>query len=370
MTEKDLFQYAHAHKKEIVWMSQNTNQIPTAPDIDEAIAKVVEDKEYNLYPLARGLPELRDIVVRDLKVQGFDCLITNGGIEALYIANRALLREGDEVIATDPSFMPIHHQIGLSRARPIEIDIYDKPCKLTPHEIERHITKNTKMILLIDPHNPMGSEYSRDEVKHICDIAKQHNLYVMDDITYCDFAFHHTNTTEFIPERTILAYSFSKNCGMAGMRIGALLAPPELMKNLEQYNTNVLSVNILAQRAGLKALETKGKWMGNVVAVCRENQRLIKEAVDKIEGAYLPVYPSSTNMFAIDISGANVNPDEVQHKLLYEHGVFVRSGNYVSKKWGKRFIRVSFSVPTEQCRKFTEALPKVIEELKGNGQRP
>jgi aspartate/methionine/tyrosine aminotransferase len=148
------------------------------------------------------------------------------------------------------------------------------------------------------------------------------------------------------------------------MRVGALLALPDLLKKMEWYNTNVLSVNILAQRAGLRALQTKEKWIGNVVSVCRENQRLIQEAAEKIDGTFLPVYPSSTNMFPLDISGTGLDPDEVQKKLLYEHDVFVRSGLYVSKKLGSRFIRISFSVPTDGCKKFVAALPVVIEELR------
>jgi aspartate aminotransferase len=366
MAERDPFVYAHQpeNRDRIVWMSQNTNHIPTTPAIGEAVKKALAEKEFSLYPYWKGVQELRDEVVRDLHAEGYDSLITNGAIEALYIANRALLKPGDEVIATDPSFMPIHHQVSLSDAKPIEIDIYKKPWRLTPEEVESHITRKTKIILLIDPHNPMGSEYTRDEVKAISESAKKHDLYLIDDVTYKDFAFRHTLTTEFYPEKTILIYSFSKNCGMAGMRVGALLAPPDLMKIMEPYNTNVLSVNILAQRAALSALKTKEKWIGNVVGVCRENQRLIKEAVDKIEGAFLPVYPSSTNMFPVDISGTGLEPDEVQKKLLYEHDVFVRSGRYVSKKLGARFIRVSFSVPTDGCRKFVEALPVVIEELR------
>jgi len=360
----DPFLYAHKHRNEVVWMSQNTNQIPTTAEVEVAVKEALESKEYNLYPYSKGLLELNSAIKTDLGVEDYDCLITHGAIEALYIVTRALLKEGDEVIATDPSFMPIHHEVQLSNATPIEIGIYKEPWKLTPEEINEHITKRTKMILLIDPHNPMGSEYGRDEVKAICEIAKDNDLYVVDDITYRDFAFHHSLTYDFFPEKTILGYSFSKNCGMAGLRIGGCLAPPELMKTIERYNTNVLSVNILAQRAALRALETKDKWMSNVVETCRSNQEMIKDAVDKIEGCFLPVYPSSTNMFLIDISATGIQPDEVQYKLLYEHKVFVRSGNYVSKRYGNRFIRASFSVPEEGCKRFVEALPLVIEELR------
>ncbi len=80
----------------------------------------------------------------------------------------------------------------------------------------------------------------------------------------------------------------------------------------------------------------------------RRNQEIIKNAVDKVEGASLPVYPSAASMMVIDISKHKANPQAVQDKLLYENDIFVRAGNYVSTRFGEKFIRVSFSIPTPE----------------------
>ncbi|MFQ5884481.1 MAG: aminotransferase class I/II-fold pyridoxal phosphate-dependent enzyme, partial [Thermoplasmata archaeon] len=279
------------------------------------------------------------------------------------ILNRALLAEGDEVIATDPSFMPIHHQVTLSKAKPVEIGIYGDSYKMTEEQVNEAVTDKTKMILLIDPLNPLGTDYRRNEVKAICEIARDNNLWVVDDITYRDFSEDHTLTTDFYPEKSLIVYSFSKNCGMAGLRIGALLAPPRVMKELIKFDTNVLSVNVLAQRAALTALQTKENWLGDMLRISRNNQEKIKAAVDKIEGAFLPVYPSFTNVFVIDVSELGIDPNKFEEKMLYDHGVFVRSGNYVSKRYGSKFVRVSFTVPENQCDRFVEALGPTIESL-------
>ncbi|UCG70402.1 MAG: pyridoxal phosphate-dependent aminotransferase [Thermoplasmata archaeon] len=360
------FEYAHKHRDEIVWMSQNTNTIPTSPEIENAIIESAQSREYNLYPLAPGIFGLKEALFKDLGLskEYFDCLITPGGIEALYILNRALLKEGDNVIASDPSFMPIHHQVRLSNADVLELPVYQEPWKLTPDQVSKAVDKKTRMLLLIDPLNPLGTPYTRDEVEAFCEICKDNNLYIIDDITYRDFADHNTLTTEFLPERTMITYSFSKNCGFAGLRIGALIAPKELMKELKPFNTNVLSVNIMAQRAALAALQTKDKWIDKVVSISRKNQENIKKCIQDIEGAFLPVYPSHTNMFVIDISETGINPDEVEKKMLFDHHVFVRGGNYLSKRFGSKFVRTSFSIPEEQCLRFCEAFPKVIEELR------
>jgi aspartate/methionine/tyrosine aminotransferase len=359
------FLYAHQNREKIIWMSQNTNTLATTPAIQEAIHDAVRRREYALYPYKNGLFGLPEALREDVGTPDYDVLMSNGGIEALYMITRTLLRRGNEVIASDPSFLPIHHQISLCYAKTIEMPIYSDPWKMTPERVNEAITKKTKMILLIDPINPLGTAYTGDEVKAISEIARDNDLYLLDDITYRDFSDDHHVTSDHYPEKSILVYSFSKNCGLAGMRIGAALAEPGLMEEIKKYNVNPLSVNILAQRAALAALHTKVQWMSDIVEISRRNQATIKDAVDAIPGAFLPVYPSYTNMFIIDIGNTGADPEKVQEKLLLEHGIFLRAGNYVSKRFGDRFIRASFSVPEDECRRFSQALPQVMSELSG-----
>ncbi len=363
-TPVDPFVYAHQHRDEIVWMSQNTNHIPTDPRIEEAIVEAVKNREYNYYPYAGGIFGLSEALARDVEApEGHRTLVTNGAIEALYILTRALLHEGDEVICTNPSFMPIHHQIRLCGAKPVEIPIYRPPYKLTVEWVQEAITPRTTMFLLIDPHNPLGTEYTEDEVRAFCEIAEDHSLIMVHDVTYRDFAFHHTPAHRYLPDRTLTVYSFSKNAGLAGMRIGGLIGPGHLMERIEPYNTNVLSANVLAQRAALAALETKSEWMGRVVEQARKNQEIIKKAVEGAGDFSLPVYPSSSNMFVMDLGETGIDPDVFQNTMLFDHGVFVRSGKYVSREFGHRFVRISFTVPQEGAEKFAMALPKVKEKL-------
>src|SRR5207249_9177142 len=170
------------------------------------------------------------------------------------------------------------------------------------------ITPATKMLLAIDPNNPLGAGYSRSQIKGLADIARDHGQWLMDDITYRDFNPDHVLATAFYPEKTLVSYSFSKGPGLAGMRIGAILAPSEgpryehgpygiVMQSLRKMDTNVLGVNVLAQRAAIAALRTKKEWLPEVRRACARNQEIIRAAVKKVDGSSLPVYPSKANMF-------------------------------------------------------------------------
>ena len=356
------FDYAH-NNKNVIWMSQNTNHLPTHTAVQEAIRKSASEREYTKYPLASGLPELRNLILSDLNLPNQDLHITNGGTEALYCLMRHIQPKGSEMITSDPSYFVVHKFAKLGGAKCTDTPIYNKNYRFEIEDIKEAINSKSKSIFLIDPINPLGSTYPKEEKKAICDVAEDHNLWLIDDITYRDFAPNHTLAADLLPEKTITAYSVSKNCGLAGMRVGSLVGPKEFISKIRGTMVSDLGINVIGQRASIAALETKSEWLPGLVKTALKNQAIIKSAVDKIDGVTLPVYPSAASMMVIDISEHNANPQDVQDKLLYENDIFVRAGNYVSTRFGENFIRVSFSIPTPEVEKFAEIFPKVMEEL-------
>jgi aspartate aminotransferase len=226
------------------------------------------------------------------------------------------------------------------------------------------------MILLIDPLNPLGSGYTRDEVRAIAEVAHDHRLVLLNDVTYRDFEEGHTLAREFYPERTLTGWSVSKNCGLAGLRLGGMVGPDDLIKEALRYNTNDLGVNVLAQVAAAAGLSTKSRWFPAVLATTRANQERIRELVSSIPDISLPVFPSQANMFVIDIAATGVTPGDLQRELLLTHGVFVRAGNYLSVAHGGRFVRVSFSNPPSDIDRFVEAFPVALKKLRKNVGMP
>ncbi len=367
MTEApfDAFRYAHQHRLEVAWMSQNTNHLVPAAVVQDAIHEAVKERRYEGYPYAPGDPELRELVLKDLGFPpDYGLVVAAGGTEALYMLTRALLAAGDEVIASDPSYLIIHRFIELSGARTHNLDIYQPPYRLTPDRVQEAITPRTRMILLIDPLNPLGSGYPAEDVRAIAEIAHDRHLLLLNDVTYRDFADHPTLAATYAPEESLTVWSVSKNCGLAGLRLGGLAGPKELVQKVARYNTNDLGVNVLAQAAAVGALRSKSRWMGDVRRTTRENQERIRAAVEKVPGAFLPVFPSQANMFVIDLARAEVSPEALQKELLLRHQVFVRAGNYLSPKFGQRFVRVSFSNPTGDVIRFVAAFAPSVDAVR------
>ncbi len=360
----DAFRYAHAHRGEVAWLCQNTNHLVPPEVIRGAVETALRERRYEGYPLASGEPELLELVARDFGRPGLVPFLTSGGTESLYMIARALLSSGDEVVASDPSYLIIHRFIELAGARTVNLDIYRPPFRLTAERVAEAIGPKTKMILLIDPLNPLGSGYPREEVRAIAELARDHRLTLLNDVTYRDFSEGHALAAEFAPEETVTVWSVSKNCGLAGLRLGGLLATPERVQTVARYNTNDLGVNIFAQVAATAALRTKASWIGKVVEQTRKNGARIRDVVARVPGTTLPVYPSRANMMVIDIAATGIDPEALQQELLKRHGVFVRAGNYLSPTHGREFVRVSFSNPPSDIDRFEASFPTVMRSLR------
>ena len=125
---------------------------------------------------------------------------------------------------------------------------------------------------MVDTNNPLGVCYTREEIKAFCDIARNVNAYFLHDCTYRDFADEHTLAARFYPERAITIYSFSKWLGLAGLRVGAVVANRQIIEELAAYSTATLGASVLAQRTAQAGLAVKSEWMPAVQRIQRAPQ--------------------------------------------------------------------------------------------------
>ena len=150
---------------------------------------------------------------------------------------------------------------------------------------------------------------------------------------------------------------------MAGLRIGSVVSSKAIIDVIKNAVVNDLGVNIIAQYGAIAGLKSKNQWENNIREISFTNQKLIKEMVDTIGGVFLPVYPSDANMMAVDVSQTGINPKELSN-YLFKNGIFAREGEYTSELFGDRYLRISYSIPTDQIKIFCEEFPKAIEALR------
>lgn len=355
----------------LIWMSQNTNHATAHPHVTAAIAECVARGEFHLYAPPLGLEKLRQKITQDLGGEGLTTVVTDGGVSGLYHLCRSLLGPGDELLTTDPTWKWPLVFAKDAGARTVQIPIYDPSTgyKPTADLIEEHISERTKIVYLVDPNNPLGSTLNRTEWKAIVAVLKRRNVILIQDCTYREFAQDHFLASELYRENTITITSFSKWLGLAGLRVGALTGPADLVEKIAGGFPNSLGSSVLAQRAAIAGLEVKAEWFPPVLEEQRRNQKEIKKGVDQIEGLSIPIYPSNGNFLIIECEAAGVVP-EALCAAYRKHDVLIRQGAYHSGRFGHRFVKVSTSVPADWADKFVRLLPEMISDSRKIGPVP
>jgi aspartate/methionine/tyrosine aminotransferase len=362
-TSNDFFEYVFDNK-EMIWMGQNTNHLH-GDEITDAMISCVKSKEYCKYPPPEGFSELKKLILKDLNLENLDILLTSGGTESLYLSIHDLIDPKDNILICDPGYLIIGAFASRFAKEVRYVPIYNDECsyKLTPKLVRENMDENTKMIVLIDPLNPLGTSYSKEEIKELAEIAIENDIYLLHDITYRDFARDHYLAADYAPNNTLTIYSFSKIFGMAGLRIGAVISAKPLIDSIKNVVVNDLGVNIISQVGAIAALKSKDKWLDKIKSQTFNNQKLIKKTIDEIEGVFLPVYPSDGNMMVIDLENVGIDPKDMANYLL-DKKIFTREGTYTSKLFGDKYLRVSFSIPEEEIKVFCKEFKDAVRNLR------
>lgn len=353
-----------ALSRDVTHMGHNCNQLELAPEIHEAMIAAIRDDEYRNYTPPYGFEELRALMLEDIGVPEVAIMVTQGATEAIFQAMSTVVQPGDQVIVSDPGWPHIGNFARQLGAEVIEIPIYSTRAagKMTADVVAKYLTPRTKLITLIDPLNPLGSNYTEAEIKALCRLAEENDAYFLHDATYRDFAIGGHFPAVRYSERAIMNISLSKICGFAGMRVGATIAHPTMIDRIAERQVSRLGGNWIAQKGAIAAYRTKKKWCPNVLAMNRQNQKMLNECISKIEGLKVLAYPSSGNFLALDVTGTGRGAEDVVSTVL-ESGFIIRSGGYTSPRFGDKFVRVTTTVPTADVARFCEMVPSAFKEL-------
>ncbi len=228
----------------------------------------------------------------DIHVKHDDIIVTTGGSEALLFAFGSIMDVDDEIIIPEPFYANYN---GFSVASGVKvvpvISKIDDNFALPPiEEFEKLITSKTKAILICNPGNPTGYIYSKEEIQKLAAIVKKHDLFLISDEVYREFAYdgikHYSILQEeSLAENAIIIDSVSKRYSMCGARIGCLVSKnKEVIKTAIKYAQARLSPPTLAQIASEAALDTPQSYFDEVIEEYVKRRNTLIEGLQKIEG--------------------------------------------------------------------------------------
>jgi aspartate/methionine/tyrosine aminotransferase len=257
-----------AKERELLDLSQAAPQYPTAPEVLEHIVAIARHPRGGDYVEIAGLPHLREAFAADLsaayrgQVQAEHVIVTAGCNQAFCLVASALAAPGDEIVLTLPYYF--NHDMWLRMTGIVPVYLEPGPDLVpTPEAAEALITARTRAIVVVTPGNPSGATVPPERIAALAEVAARHDVALVLDETYRSFRETDEPAHALFadPEwtRTVVSlHSFSKDFAIPGYRVGALVASPELGREV----TKLLDcVAICAPRIGQEAA-----WAGLTAA--------------------------------------------------------------------------------------------------------
>ncbi len=260
-----------AKERELLDLSQAAPQYPAAPEVLEHIVATARHPRGGDYVEIAGLPHLREAFAADLsaayrgRVQAEHVVVTAGCNQAFCLVASALAAPGDEVVLTLPYYF--NHDMWLRMTGIVPVYLEPGPDLVpTPEAAEALITARTRAIVVVTPGNPSGATVPPDRIAALAEVAARHDVALVLDETYRSFRDtdeppHALFADAEWPRTVVSLHSFSKDFAIPGYRVGALVASPDLGREV----TKLLDcVAICAPRIGQEAawagLTAAGEW--------------------------------------------------------------------------------------------------------------
>jgi len=232
-------------------------------------------------PSIYGYEPLLQSIARRYRVPQ-DCVVSAVGTSmANYLALAATTEPGDEILVEQPTY-----ELILSTARYLGLEIKRFPRRaennfaIDPAEVERNLTRRTRLIVICNMHNPTGALTPDSTLRELGRLAQRSGAYVMVDEVYREMLFEQAPQSSFLidPERFIVTNSLTKAYGLSGLRCGWMLTKPELAQRM--FRINDLHGATFAHPAELLsviALQKLDQIAAYMKSILDKNRKLLQE---------------------------------------------------------------------------------------------
>jgi alanine-synthesizing transaminase len=350
----------------------------TPPHVRNALKKAV-DAGLNYYSASEGVKDLREAVaekensVNGAHVDPRNVTISQGISEAISLLMGAIVNPGDEVLLPGPSYSPYMTYVKFFDGIPVAYrTIEDRGWAPDLSDLESKVTARTRLIVIINPNNPTGSVYSRNELSRILEIAASHHIPVASDEIYDRIIYDggFTSVASIAKEVPLFGLNgFSKTYMMTGWRLGYLYLqdPGDEMKDVWDAVQRISRVRLCAstpiQFAGIEALRGPQGHINEMVSKLRRRRDLFWKRVNEIPGLFATKPAGAFYLFPrINAIGQRWKTDyEFATDLLKETGVLVVHGSGFDPTYGKDHFRAVF-LPDETV--LTEAFDAIEDFMK------
>lgn len=327
------------------------------PEIREALEKRAAHPTYGYTASA---PAYRENIIKwnqernGLTIEKEEIVPVPGVVTAIAFALNALTSEGDKVLINTPVYNPFASTIkGLNR------ELVTSSLKCEGHkrvmdlaDMEEKMKDGVKMMILCNPHNPIGRVWTKEELSQLVDLCAKYNVYLFSDEIHSDIVYgghkHCSALTvsEKAKEISIVAMAPSKTFNIAGLKSSMfIIQNPELREKVSaSYNAFHVGVDLFAYKATEVAYGYGAKWVDELNEYLYENAKFVTEFCETQLPKVKTFVPEGTYLMWLDFSAYGLSQEDLMNKLKTEAKVGMNSGATYGDE-GVGYARLNIGCP-------------------------
>lgn len=350
----------------------------TAPKVKEAIINTANlgvfgyndtnDEFYDAYVTHWNVKHHTNITKDNL-------IYVTGVIAALDIILKYIPSKNDNVILLTPVYNAFFNCIKNNELNVLESHLIYKDYKyeIDFKDLEEKLSyKNSSVLILCNPHNPIGKIWSKEDISRVIELCKKYDVLLISDEIHCDIVspgkeynaiFSFNNTDE---RNTIALVSPSKIFGLAGLHTACIMIKDRERKEYlekEVYKDDVGEANSFAVSASIACYRDSEDWIDEVNKYIESNRLLVKSYLEEHIKELKLIDGEATYLLWIDISKTTLKSELFAAKLREETGLYILPG----KKYGEigdNFIRINIATSKDNVIDALHRLDKFVKSLK------
>lgn len=351
-------------------LSQGFPDFDCDPALVEAVAQAMRDG-HNQYAPMPGVLALREAIAS--KVQqcygasydpASEIQVTSGATAGLYTTLTAFVRPGDEVLLFEPcydSYVPV---IRLSGGRPVFVSLRYPDYAVDWDEVRRKITPRTRAILVNTPHNPTGTIWSADDMRHLAALVDGTDILLISDEVYEHIIFddiRHESLLRYpdLRSRAVVISSFGKTFHTTGWKVGYCVAPEPLLAEVQRVHQFVTFTVHTPSQVAFAEFVRRDPTAATLPAFY---QRKRDRFLELIAGSrFTPLRSDGTYFQLLDYSSIGQERDrDMAMRLIREHGVAsIPCSAFLYEDTGGPVLRFCFAKKDETLERAAERLRRV-----------
>ncbi len=292
---------------------------------------------------------------------------TPGVVAAINMAVMGLTSVGDGIIIQTPVYPPFIHSVTSHGRRLITNTLKDSDhgYEMDFDLLEKQ-AEDAKMLILSNPHNPVGRCWTRDELQRLGEICLKNNLLVISDEIHCDLVlpgFKHIPFASLSPEFekiSITAHAASKTFNIAGMATSSIIIPNDELR--EKYvgfvhDTEIDLGNVLGKEATRAAMLHGEPWLAQLLTYLKDNADFAVDFIRREMPKVRVHKPEATYLLWLDFSGYGLSDEELNRRMVYEIGLGLNPGHEFGRE-GENHLRMNLACPRSVLKTALEKMKR------------